>query len=88
MSWFPTTSAIFINFELFVYKKQIIIILGIIMTCAEITQHIAISKGRTISPQYDRQLVCVAPDVSLLSTFKVLIKGNRSIIEMLKAIGS
>jgi len=82
------TSAFFINFERFVYKKLIIIILGIIRTCAEITQHIVISKGRLISPQHSRQLVCVAPDVTLLSTFKVLIKGNRSIIEMLKAIGS
>ncbi len=82
------TLAFFINFERFVYKKLIIIILGIIMTCAEITQHIVMSKGRIISLQHSRQLVCIAPDVSLLSTFKVLIKSNRSIIEMLKAIGS
>ncbi len=59
-----------------------------IETCAQITEHIVMSKGRIISPQYDRQLVCVAPDVSLLSTLKVLIKCNLSIVEMLKAIGS
>ncbi len=88
MSWFPIASAFFINFERFVYKKLIIIILGMIETCAQITERIVISKGRTISPQYDRLLVCVAPDVSLLSTLLVLIKSNRCIVEMLEAIGS
>jgi uncharacterized membrane protein YecN with MAPEG domain len=88
MFWFPIALAFFINFQCFVNEKLIIIILGIIMTCAEITQHIVMSKRRTISPQHSRQLVCVAPIISLLCTFKVLIKGNRCIIEMLKAIGS
>jgi hypothetical protein len=54
MSWFPMTSAFLVNFDAFVYKKLIIIILGIIMTCAEITQHIVMSKGRIISPQHSR----------------------------------
>lgn len=56
MSWFPIASAFFINFERFVYKKLIIIILGIIMTCAEIAQHIVVSKGRIISLRHGLQV--------------------------------
>lgn len=50
------TYAFLSNFERFVYKKLIIIILGIIMTCAEIAQHIVVSKGRIISLRHGLQV--------------------------------